>query len=70
MPRSTATRRPAHPPAALPDSSSPADEPPAAALPGEAKEVQLISTPVLRVGEYEVGDGYCPRLHGHPGIRY
>lgn len=26
--------------------------------------------PVLRVGEYEVGETFCPRLCGHPGIRY
>ena len=25
---------------------------------------------VLRVGDYEVGETYCPRLCGHPGIRY
>ncbi|MET4074288.1 hypothetical protein [Hymenobacter sp. UYCo722] len=26
--------------------------------------------PVLRVGDYEVGETFCPRLCGHPGIRY
>ena len=26
--------------------------------------------PVLRVGDYEVGETFCPRLYGHPGIRY
>ena len=25
---------------------------------------------VLRVGDYEVGETFCPRLCGHPGIRY
>ncbi|MDQ2793425.1 MAG: hypothetical protein M3Y12_05385 [Bacteroidota bacterium] len=25
---------------------------------------------VLRVGDYEVGATFCPRLCGHPGIRY
>ncbi|GAB3733490.1 hypothetical protein GCM10027594_15190 [Hymenobacter agri] len=25
---------------------------------------------VLRVGDYEVGEVGCPRLGGHPGIRY
>jgi len=24
----------------------------------------------LRVGEYEIGPGFCPRLLGHPDIRY
>ena len=48
----------------------PDDWRPAAALAGGAKVIQLITNPVFRVGDYEVGDGYCPRLHGHPGIRY
>ena len=26
--------------------------------------------PLLRVGDYEVGETFCPRLCGHPGIRY
>jgi len=26
--------------------------------------------PVLWMGEYEVGETFCPRLCGHPGIRY
>jgi hypothetical protein len=26
--------------------------------------------PVLRVGDYEVGETFCPRLCGHPDIRY
>lgn len=32
----------------------------------EALEARLL----LRVGDYEVGETFCPRLCGHPGIRY
>ncbi|GAB3861070.1 hypothetical protein GCM10028822_39980 [Hymenobacter terrigena] len=68
MPRSATARQLA--PAALPNMPHAGAEPPAAARPGGAKTIQLITAPVFRVGEYEVGDGYCPHLHGHPGIRY
>ena len=68
MPRSATSRRLT--PAALPASLPTVDEPPAAVRAGEAKVIQLIPALVFRVGDYEVGDGYCPRLHGHPGIRY
>ncbi|MGY3088572.1 hypothetical protein ACVWYF_001605 [Hymenobacter sp. UYAg731] len=70
MPRSATSRRPAQPPAVSLDSLFAAEEPPAAARPGGAKVIQLITTPVFRMSGYEVGDGYCPRLHGHPDIRY
>ena len=32
--------------------------------------VAIAARPVLRVGDYEVGETFCPRLCGHPGIRY
>ena len=32
--------------------------------------VDAAARPVLRVGDYEVGETPCPRLCGHPGIRY
>ncbi|GAB3878093.1 hypothetical protein GCM10028824_39350 [Hymenobacter segetis] len=70
MPRSATVRRLAPALTALPASPLTVEKPPAAALAGGAKIIQLITTPVFRVGEYEVGDGYCPHLHGHPGIRY
>ncbi len=58
----------------------PADEPPAAfrgvsrtleALKyAPAPLLEYVAVSVLRVGDYEVGAGFCPRLCGHPGIRY
>ena len=75
MPRSTPARRLTPTFAALPALAVAVDEPPAAAPAGEAKVIQFIPTPsiptpVFRVGNYEVGEGYCPCLHGHPDIRY
>ncbi|WP_201977669.1 hypothetical protein [Hymenobacter rubidus] len=32
--------------------------------------LEYVAVSVLRVGDYEVGAGFCPRLCGHPGIRY
>ena len=45
--------------------------PPAAAAPlavAEAPAPRAVA--VLRVGDYEVGENPCPRLGGHPDIRY
>ena len=70
MPRSVTVRRPVPAFAVPPNSPLAVDEPPAAGRQAGAKVIQLHPTPVFRVGDYEVGDGYCPRLHGHPDIRY
>ena len=44
-------------------------EPPAfISLPLPAPD--FAARPMLRVGDYEVGETFCPRLCGHPGIRY
>ena len=48
---------------------SPSEEPPTAAYP-LALTKAFAMRPVLRVGDYEVGETFCPRLCGHPGIRY
>ena len=67
MPASIALRRPKS--SLVADDVFPADEPPTAAgsqLPANA----FAQRAVLRVGDYEVGETYCPRLCGHPGIRY
>lgn len=42
---------------------------PAAAYPPPVSDAFALR-PVLRVGDYEVGETFCPRLCGHPGIRY
>ena len=31
---------------------------------------QMVLVIAFRVGDYEVGEEFCPRLWGHPGIRY
>ena len=71
MPRTTSARR-AAPTLSQPEAPRPIDEPPAAALaaPAIGQQVQVVVALVFRVGEYEVGEGFCPRLCGHPGIRY
>lgn len=75
MPRSATAHRLTPASAAPPALSLAAEEPPAAAPASEAKVIPLVPVPVasvliFRVGNYEVGDGYCPQLHGHPDIRY
>ena len=71
MPRSATANcsAPIFLPDALPDALPAVEEPPATAPAGGAKVIQLMPTPVFRVGDYEVGEGYCPCLHGHPDIR-
>jgi hypothetical protein len=67
MPRSAKPRRSALS-TVQPDAALPVEEPPAAgsaAVPDEA-----VGAAVLRVGEYQVGEGFCPHLCGHPDIRY
>ena len=49
------------------------DEPPAPPVRSAAapyQRLQVVSIVNFRVGDYEVGEGFCPRLWGHPGIRY
>ena len=47
------------------------EEPPAASEFGPRLSWVVVEAhPVLRVGDYEVGETFCPRLCGHPGIRY
>ena len=49
------------------------DEPPAPQVMSTAVPYQMLQVvPIVnfRVGDYEVGEGFCPRLWGHPGIRY
>ena len=31
---------------------------------------RMVLVVAFRVGDYEVGEDFCPRLWGHPGIRY
>ena len=67
MPASIAFRRPK--PSLVAADIFPAEEPATVAyLLPLAKAFAI--RPVLRVGDYEVGETYCPRLCGHPGIRY
>lgn len=66
------TRRPKSP-AAKPIAEQPVAKPPAAAF-SIGEQTWFLSMrvllPAFRVGDYEVGEGFCPRLCGHPGIRY
>ena len=68
-------RRPKQPPVIPAAGQPPAEEPPATlAVPVAAlapdPEPPASAVGTFRVGEYEVGEGYCPHLWGHPGIRY
>ena len=68
MPASISLRRP-KPSLTVPATDAfPAEEPPTVVyqLPVSGFAVRA----VLRVGDYEVGETFCPRLCGHPGIRY
>ena len=67
MPASIAFRRPKISLVAIADIFS-AEEPPVAYPLSLAKAFAMRL--VLRVGDYEVGETFCPRLCGHPGIRY
>jgi hypothetical protein len=67
MPASSPARRPK--PSLMGADISPAEEPPTALYP-LALARDFAVRPVLRVGDYEVGETFCPRLCGHPGIRY
>ena len=67
MPASIAFRRPKTSLMAVADIFS-AEAPPVAYPLPLAKAFAMRS--VLRVGDYEVGETFCPRLCGHPGIRY
>ncbi|GAA4037654.1 hypothetical protein GCM10022409_23480 [Hymenobacter glaciei] len=49
--------------------ASPSEEPPAFSYSMPLAKAFAVR-PVLRVGDYEVGETYCPGLCGHPGIRY
>ena len=52
-----------------PEAPPAAEEPPAAESAAE-NGAQQPASPVFRVGEYEVGEGFCLHLCGHPEIRY
>ena len=73
MSYSTRFRRPKQSAVAPLAEEPPADEPPAAVLalvaltPWGTVRVAIVA---FRVGEFEVGEGFCPLLYGHPGIRY
>ncbi|MCI1188220.1 hypothetical protein MON38_12390 [Hymenobacter sp. DH14] len=68
MPASIAFRRPKPSLVVAADLFS-AEEPPTAAYPLPLNKAFAVRA-VLRVGDYEVGETFCPRLCGHPGIRY
>ena len=55
------------PTAALAASQLPAEPPTAFA--SVAEPIRVVAL-VFRVGDFEVGDTFCSRLYGHPGIRY
>ena len=68
MPRVAPYRRP-KPASAERLAAEPPAEPPAAFI-GALPVLRPATVPAFRVGDYEVGAGFCPRLCGHPGIRY
>jgi hypothetical protein len=69
MPRSATSRQLA--PNPMPGISSVVTASLAAPLPPNgANVIPLNPAQVFRVGDYEVGEGDCARLHGHPDIRY
>ena len=68
MPRTAAAmRRPKPAAGSLSNEFSAAGQAPMA---GAGRGPQLGAVRVLRVGYYEVGEGFCPYLWGHPDIRY
>ena len=66
MPKSTIAQR--HKSAATRFDGPPSPQAVTTAPPAQMLPRELVAA--FRVGDYEVGQGFCPRLWGHPGIRY
>ena len=69
MPASPSVSR-SSPFVALAESAAPVPAEPPAFISSLPPAAGFAVRPVLRVGDYEVGETFCPRLCGHPGIRY